>query len=145
METATPELEFDYRVTEKDFVNAYLTHYKHSARFRAALYYGYPVLGIALVVLAVFMAVVQTQMGEEWNGPVPLFLLGCAWLACWIGRPWYLKRLYRKDPRFGSPIHLSIAGNRMNIVTATAEANYKHGTFIRALETDSVFCYTPHL
>jgi hypothetical protein len=138
MEAASRDLAFEYRITETDFVHAFLTHYRNCSRVRAVLYYAYPILGVILVFLAVFLAVMQTRAGEEWTGPVPLFIVGAVWLGCYFGRPFWLKRLYRKDQRYKTPVRVRIIGDEVYVTTATAEGHYRPGSYVRALETDEL-------
>ena len=138
METVAPDLTFEYRVTEPVFVNAYLTHCRRSSRYRSVMYVLYPILGVLFITLAVLMAVLQSREGEDWNGPVPFFLIGFLWLACFLWRPFYFKRLYRKDQRYREPIRVTVANGEMTVISATAEGKYKRGIFVRALETDDL-------
>jgi hypothetical protein len=138
METVIPDVAFQYQVTEPVFVSAYLTHYRRYNRFRAVMYYLYPIIGGILVLMAVLLAVLQSRAGEDWNGPVPLFLLGCLWLFCYLWRPFYFRRLFRKDQRFREPIRVSVTNGEMSVITATSEGKYKKGIFVRALESDDL-------
>lgn len=146
METATPEFAFEYRVTEQDFVHGFMTHFRNTGPVRRVLYYPYPLLGAICILLAVLLAVMQARAGEDWNGPVPLFLLGVAWLACYFYRPFALKRLYRKDERYKSPINVRIAGNDVYVTTKQGEGHQKPGSYVRAFETNElVLLYTSPL
>ena len=141
METASAELVLEYRLTQSDFVCAYIAHYRNSGPAKTFLYYLLPILGCASILIAAVMMVVQIRTGEEWTESVVFFMVGLFWLACHFLRPWRLRRAYRKDPRFKNPIKITINGNEWNVSTATAEARYKHGAFIRAVETDSLFLF----
>ena len=141
MEAASPEVALEYQVTQNDFVGAYIAHCRNSGPAKTFLYYLLPILGCASILIAVVMMVVQIRMGEDWTASIVFFMVGLFWLACHFLRPWRLRRAYRKDPRFKSPIKITINGNEWNVSTATAEARYKHGTFIRAVETDSLFLF----
>ncbi len=141
METVSPEVALEYRVTESDFVSAYIAHYRNSGPAKTFLYYLLPILGCASILIAVIIAVLQIRRDEDWIGSIVFLVVALFWLACHVLRPWRLRRAYRKDPRFKRPIQITINGNEWNVRTATAEARYKQGTFIRAVETDSLFLF----
>ena len=89
------------------------------------------------------MAAMQSRGDQNWSGPVTFFLIGMAWLACYFYRPYALKRLYRKDERYKSPIHVRIVGNDVYVTTAKSEGHHRPGSYVRALETDElILLYT---
>lgn len=141
METASPEFALEYQVTRDDFVGAYLAHCRSAGPFKTFLFYLGPILGGASILVAVVMAVVQVRAEEDWSASIIFFVVGLFWIGCHFLRSWRLKRAYRKDPRFKSPIKITIDGNEWLVNTATAEARYREGTFIKAIETDSMFLF----
>jgi len=141
METRSPDLVLEYQVTESDFVSACLTHCRSSGSLKLFLYYLLPILGVASMLFGGIMAALDVRAEEDWTLSLVFFAVGLFWIGCHLIRPWRLKRAYRKDPRFRSPIKVAIMGNEWKVSTATAEACYKEGTFIRAVDTDSFYLF----
>jgi hypothetical protein len=141
METASPDLVLEYRVTESDYVSACLTHCRSSGPLKLFLYYLLPILGVASILLGGIVAALEVRAEEDWTLSIVFVVVGLFWIGCFSIRPWRLKRAYRKDPRFKSPMKIAIVGNEWNVSTATAEARYKEGTFIRAVDTDSFYLF----
>ena len=77
METASAELVLEYRLTQSDFVGAYIAHYRNSGPAKTFLYYLLPILGCASILIAVVMTVVQIRMGKEWTDPLSFSCSGC--------------------------------------------------------------------
>jgi|SRR5271165_5161595 len=138
METAPPDLALEYQVTENDFVKAYLAHLRNGLA-KIFVYYLLVILGVASILLGAVIA------GLDWSGSAVFVFVGAAWIILGFAlhpiRRWRLRRAYRGDPRFKTPIKITIEGNEWKVSTATAEAHYKEGTFIKAIETDSMFLF----
>jgi YcxB-like protein len=139
MDARSPELDFEYQVSEEDFARAYLTHCRSGELKRTIFYYLLPILGIASVLYGVVTAIQRAREGEDWGLSIVFFAVGVAWLFCHIIRPWRVKRLYRKNPRFGAPVKVNIEWDEWKVSTATTEARFKEGTFVRAMETETFF------
>lgn len=139
METASSELAFEYQLTENDYVSACTAHYQNAGLLKRTLFYALPVLGVGSMVLGVTTALARVREGEDWTVSIVFFVVGIFWLTWHFIRPWRLRRLFRRDPRFKTPTKVVIEGSEWRVTTATAEARFKHGTFVKAVETGSVF------
>jgi hypothetical protein len=98
-----------------------------------------PFLGVASILLGVATALSLSREGEDWTVSIVFFVVGIFWLTWHFIRPLRLRRLFRRDPRFKTPTKVVIDGSEWRVTTATAEARFKHGTFVKAVETGSGF------
>jgi hypothetical protein len=140
-EATSRHLVIEYQVTESDFVSAALSACRISGLSKAISYYLLPVLGWASIVLGSVNIILTIREGEDWKPHLVILGIGALWLLWHYLRTWRLGRAYRKDPRFKSPITVAINGSEWDIKTATGEAHYRHGTFIKAIETNAFFFF----
>jgi YcxB-like protein len=139
METASPELAFEYQLTEDDYVNACTTHCRNAGLGKKLLSYTLPFVGVASIILGAATARSLSREGEDWTLSLVFVVVGISWLICHFIRPWRMRRSFRRDPRFKTPTKVVIGGSEWRVTTATTEALFKHGTFVKAVETDSLF------
>jgi YcxB-like protein len=145
MQSTSSTLLIEYQITEQVYVDASLAICRLSSASRKFCYYVLPVLGWLSVAYATFKTAQSVLDGcdltEALRYTVGFYVAGVIWLILHFVRPWRLKRIYRKDPRFKKPVRIAIDGGEWQITTATAEARLKASAFLRAIETPSFYLF----
>ena len=134
-------MNFEYQLTEQDFVDAFRAHWCRSLTWRIMRPVGL-VLLVGLVVLSIFVARGRSY-DQAFQAILPLAILIVFWAVLLLSPVWQVKRLFRKNPDSHRPTKVEMDDESIRTRSADSESTMRWTKFVSFVESEKSFLLYP--